>query len=184
MKFYDIALAGEVFLDFSLYLRNRFFADWLSFGECPICYSFDLDGLGFERDVEGIGADQRRVDPARAGDRNGVGLERHRTGIADEIACMNSITAPEGREVGLRGNDQIAPIFQKLGKLSMVGKIHTHPQMDVFLSGTDRLGHVSGASFWVSMVANPQYKKLSAFGGNAAKACTILFCSAAPEAEA
>ncbi len=103
--------------------------------------------------------------------------------ITDEIACMNSIAAPEGREVGLRGNDQIAPIFQKLGKLSMVGKIHTHPQMDVFLSGTDKLGHVNGADFWVSMVANPQYKKLSAFGGKAAKACTIVFCDRAEETE-
>ena len=96
--------------------------------------------------------------------------------IQDEIGCMNTITAPEGREVGLRGNDLIAPIFRKLGKLSLVGKIHTHPQMDVFLSGTDKLGHVSGADFWVSMVANPQARKMSAFGGQAAKTCKIIFC--------
>lgn len=65
------------------------------------------------------------------------------------------------------------PVYHKLGDVGVVANIHTHPNMDVFLSGTDRKGHISGSDFWVDLVVNPQDKKIAAFGGQEAKECNI-----------
>lgn len=56
-------------------------------------------------------------------------------------------------------------IVNRLGKLSLVGKLHTHPNISVFLSGTDKLGHVNTDIYWVDCVLNPQEKVMRAWTG-------------------
>lgn len=66
------------------------------------------------------------------------------------------------------------PFYSTLGDVTIVGKIHTHPNMNVFLSSVDQRGHISGSDFWVDIVANPQDKKIAAFGAADAHPCQIL----------
>lgn len=81
--------------------------------------------------------------------------------IDEEVAFINSAQS--------YGN----PMYQQLGDVGVVANIHTHPNMDVFLSGTDRNGHISGSDFWVDLVVNPQDKKIAAYGGQNMKKCKV-----------
>lgn len=104
--------------------------------------------------------------PVRAGQGEGERQALVEGQILNELEVINSEEHPT----------DINPFYRRLGKVGLVGKLHTHPGMGLFLSGTDRLGHANANKFWVDIVANPLPPDcgLAAFGGPAARKCEIF----------